>query len=443
MRPHFFFLLCLLTACGVPRAQFDGDVHHTAGRPIRDTAPWQWAEVSREDFLNWRLEDRKALVLPEDTPGVVRARAWLERLDAAVRARHRQQLANVPRPHVLLVASRLKNAQVNTLPVCFRAEVAFESGRASSGRNGLLFYGPQGFDVQLKPREARSFECMFQHGHRLEEVLAWLGRKDPSCRLRSEGGRIVAERNCTQVERVLTGVKATKFALIAMANWIVIESSILGDETLPAPFNNASAEERFVATLAHELGHYYGAHGMLFPEEFRFWYRRKESGRRPTADSSPGVQETVRKIRECVAARGDCSALAAEGARLGWYTEEEEADDFALEALAALGMNLDAAAESHYSVGISYGWKDASSTALDPGPSECARRRKEGWAEPPFLGSLADTHHGSCYRIFNLDREAAGHRYPLATRAAVAAAPTWAQAVASVRAMERKLGVRN
>ena len=122
--------------------------------------------------------------------------------------------------------------------------------------------------------------------------------------------------------------------------------------------------------------------------------------------------------------------------RIGLYTYEEEADDVMLELAAQVGLPVErvfdpwltlmrafSGARSEKVVTPASGGDDAASAVIsgDLDADRCRALLDAGFTaaspsgerRPVFvtLGDLDDPHHGSCYRLFNLWREARDHGY--------------------------------
>lgn len=85
---------------------------------------------------------------------------------------------------------------------------------------------------------------------------------------------------------------------------------------------------------------------------------------------------------------------------LGWYTKEQEADDFSTEMLARIGFDPMVSVTSHLKVG-------AIALGIDP---KCQEYYEQGF--PRFISpkDFVNTHHDSCYRAYNAYREIAAHK---------------------------------
>jgi len=110
---------------------------------------------------------------------------------------------------------------------------------------------------------------------------------------------------------------------------------------------------------------------------------------------------------------------AAYDQRLGFYTDEQEADEISAEWLAQIGIEPKAAVETYLRIGT---WaegegKKASASLLETPAGMCQElfdhdwRDKDGKFHFVAIGDYQDSHHHTCYRAFNVDREIRAHRY--------------------------------
>jgi hypothetical protein len=133
--------------------------------------------------------------------------------------------------------------------------------------------------------------------------------------------------------------------------------------------------------------------------------------------------------------------------RLGKYTAEQEADDFSLEYFARAGLAPRQRIDGYLDLIVAHAADSperfvANNGGLDVPACEALVRadfqttNAAGQKETAFvpLGNLHDPHHGDCYRLFNMSRELAAHRFR-----AGAAPPSFAGAWADVRREAQRL----
>lgn len=105
--------------------------------------------------------------------------------------------------------------------------------------------------------------------------------------------------------------------------------------------------------------------------------------------------------------------------RLGFYTDEQEADEIGAEWMSEIGLDPKAAVETYLRIGS---WaegegKKASASLLETPAGICQELYENEWRDKDgkfrfvAIGDYLDTHHHTCYRAFNVDREIRAHKY--------------------------------
>ncbi len=112
--------------------------------------------------------------------------------------------------------------------------------------------------------------------------------------------------------------------------------------------------------------------------------------------------------------------------RIGLYTAEQEADEIALELMTRVGYTEQEVIDAWHESGVGFEELTGRNDSLDD-PGSASATQCGTWLRDEFqsttpagahtpvlmsLGSLADSHHGDCYRLYNLWREAKAHRIP-------------------------------
>lgn len=129
--------------------------------------------------------------------------------------------------------------------------------------------------------------------------------------------------------------------------------------------------------------------------------------------------------------------------RVGYYTDEQEADEFGLEQFVGLGFDPQDFVKSDM---FYYSQDDQTNREVWQGVSmaQCSRYRDQHWKDDngrPFAPPIADyfdSHHSDCYRVFNLDREIEAHRYQREEHARIPQLmepPKWAELVELAKSM--------
>ncbi|MFM8316186.1 MAG: M48 family metalloprotease, partial [Deltaproteobacteria bacterium] len=176
-------------------------------------------------------------------------------------------------------------------------------------------------------------------------------------------------------------------------------------------FQILKSENELLAVIAHELVHFYRAHAAgVRLYDYCYEITAKNHGHRPKPD--PKLNDLCEKLHP----RIGFSIEEATQRRLGVYTQEQEADEMALEILAWSGIPPTAAVEAWFSLSRGLGTSSNAEPAISM--EECLRLRSSGWVDSQGrevfipVGDYRDEHHSWCYRIHNIDKEIAAHQYP-------------------------------
>jgi hypothetical protein len=110
---------------------------------------------------------------------------------------------------------------------------------------------------------------------------------------------------------------------------------------------------------------------------------------------------------------------------IGYYTAEQEADELAAEWLADIGLSPEASIQSEFRLG-EYVHALRTQAGVPQHPTEmniedCKKLYANQWRDESGkyviipIGDYADTHHSSCFRAFNADREIKAHNLKVAS----------------------------
>ncbi len=126
--------------------------------------------------------------------------------------------------------------------------------------------------------------------------------------------------------------------------------------------------------------------------------------------------------------------------KIGLYTDEQEADDMAIDLVTKLGMQPNDAFESwlaFMSAAEKVGVLTSDQTG-ELGAARCKELLAAGFTAPGenkdtrvpvqmTLGKLEDPHHGNCYRLYNMWRENRAHAYAVVGAFSPPPGPPWAE----------------
>ena len=125
------------------------------------------------------------------------------------------------------------------------------------------------------------------------------------------------------------------------------------------------------------------------------------------------------KIGELIKQQNDASYgiyKQADDKHIGYYTEEQEADELALEILARLGLDVNAGVRAFL-----WALRESEATVGTDGSvpgvlnaAECQKALSDGFKTFVPIGDYGDNHHSICFRVYNLYREIEAHSADLA-----------------------------
>jgi hypothetical protein len=438
-------LACSLT--GDDAASQEAD--HTAGEPTFSQNAWLWADETPEEFRanavaeaadpnNWM---GPADFLPLDHPMAQRLQLWTDRLDADLRARYAEKLKGTPHPKIIIRKSAEVNAWVGAIPVAWnlKTRVAGEDDAGvmpDADVDAADIDGGADAAVGPPPPQMPASELyvertgavwtawggqVFYRPHDAEKVASFVrfhNENFSKCRLESNGEEIVFSELCAPPPGGLTNRRGEKLAYFATATYVTFTTGFI---------MRMLTEDRVVATLAHELGHFYRSHANMPTDVVNYFYSL-ETPHAHTPTPDPRTIEQTAKVREKI--RNGEWDYTAENAlmkerNLGFYTTEQEADELALELLANIGVPPNVAIDMI----LELLKMTTDSGALEGTDAirwaECVMLRDQGFRDADGklvsvpVGDPIYAHHNGCFRVFNMMRELQAHRYQLGTRAPI------------------------
>ena len=258
-------------------------VLHDADQPVAlDTS--NWVELTRDEYFQTVPKEAdfeaKAL-LSEDHVLTRRAQFWLDVIDKSLRNQYPDKLQGIPRPLAAVVASPVVNAFAKVQKVCKNIPVRLGSAVTTLTPDA-------GY---ISPNGKGEFTIVADDACIPRAVLATdldSFRKAPtpgSCDITlakssTDTAPILQISAACPLAKELAG-KALAKGLVGtqVANWVTFYSQL---------FTSGSDEREFVAVAAHELGHYYRAHGVGAGVAYNFFYKVGNGwyGKRPVPDPS-------------------------------------------------------------------------------------------------------------------------------------------------------------
>ncbi len=323
MKLHYLLILFIvLPLFGDDSAECARVLRHLLRNPVKSTTRWQWAEVLKE-------KDKPLMgdgdLLPEDHPVTRRTQFWLDELDAALRSEYATMMKNVPKPKAYASSDSSPNASVNKVDVYYRAPVELNASVPTTKENtiaavvikpnraGLSGNLEDGLDYDLQ-EEASSWQTERKlTKEEAIELSKWCSGNLSSCIFtveedasRPEKFKIVLDKKSkveSSSESLLNGkAQAEGFVFPAVGNQVHVSASLL------TKYKN---EEEFVAVLAHELGHYYRAHGINMATDYGYFYEAKPN--EPYADAPPKAPPVMHQEMQTIAKQISEASLLLDG----------------------------------------------------------------------------------------------------------------------------------
>jgi Zn-dependent protease with chaperone function len=419
---------------------------HTEGDPTFAQYAWQWSDETEDEFrknaVNTSGWDGEPEFVAMDHPMTQRLQYWVDQLDTALRAAHPEALRATPKPHLIIRKSAEPNAWVSFMPVQWNVRTRHAGGAPDSGApptpdsdsGGGGAEGEGGAPVEagapaapppagdffllntgrVSSGEAKPFERAYD-AEKLSQFIKFHNDGFAKCRLSLEGDVVVLGQDCKRYSNV-SADRAEHLAYYATAKYVTITTGYLLE---------LLDEDRVISTIAHELGHFYRSHATMPSDAVNYFYTLDDANhaRKPAPDprsleQTLGVREKLRGEDSWNLDFSEENKLMTEK-NLGFYTDEQEADEIALELMAKIGVPGGVMIDKLLVV------QKANDGYTDTGVlkwAECAALRERGWrdeAGKPVsvpVGNLADAHHSICFRAFNVSREINAHHYVTAAR---------------------------
>ncbi|WP_146652182.1 M48 family metalloprotease [Labilithrix luteola] len=277
------------------------EADHTAGEYIHENSVYAWAEPDYDEFEKIKRNAKPRLA--DDSVLTVRVQAWLDRFDAVVRARVKTDGKKfvAPKPKAIVYEDgETVNAWVSWFPACIGDLDRQESTDAGSpatddttndaGDAGAPRPERSALVERKKVSSFSSYDgCLAPKNWPTvgDDFTSWWNGSKPSCTLTvGKNGLVVGGEGCEIAERSTVPARGVTWAT---GSGIHVTTRIVSE----------LSEKAFAVVIAHELGHYYRAHGSsAYSEKYQFWYQRDvhEPVRPLPADDSAALESQVRRL---------------------------------------------------------------------------------------------------------------------------------------------------
>jgi len=435
--------LPLVVACSAVADKIgSSDSDHTEDQPTYAQYKWLWSDETEDEFKSiakagstWSEPE----FLPIDHPMAQRLQFWVDKMDEALRARNPKALASTPKPRIILRKDSDPNAWVSYIPVTWKVKGQLARAKSApapspapgdAGDGGLAEAGTPAAPPTIptlmlfstgkvgRPGELPPLERRFDD-QSLSELVKFANDGFAKCRLSNAEGAIVFGDGCA-VDSQVSADRSDAIAFYATGKWVTVTTGLI---------TSMLDEERIVAVLAHELGHYYRSHSMQPSDQLNYFYALGDANKPEKPGADPRYVEQTAKVREKLRSNdwfvdySEENKLMTEQ-RLGFYTTEQEADEISLEILARMGLpptlGPDSQALLHKIVDDLVQASGGGGDSGDVKWEKCAALRERGFKDEAGqivsvpVGNLSDPHHSFCFRVFNMQRELEAHKYQLA-----------------------------
>jgi hypothetical protein len=253
-------LLFLATASCTPRTFNTSTVKHDAGQLVAGRHPSYWAQVSPADHekmvkaaLKLQNPETDASVIWEH-PVIARLQTWVDIMDATARQTiwGQKYMAATPKPRVFFVEEESPNAFVAPAMVIYPADVTVPGNNGKTEEVGTIMTDVSGpltaasLVKALVPVVKGRPDLLGDVIDRQRFVLSKMGS---TCLPQNVGQGKVTYSGC-KLDEDTSAQHGTEFLSKQTAPYIAVHLGLL----------RMMDEESVVATIAHELGHYYRAH---------------------------------------------------------------------------------------------------------------------------------------------------------------------------------------
>jgi hypothetical protein len=387
----------------------------------------------------------------------VRLQWWADYLDHMLRRKYAEKLKATPHPKILVRKSTEPNAWVSAIPVAWDVKTRVAGGPpdlpvappGDAGVDGDVDGGaseagapapiPPAGDLTLVATGAvytGGWTPAFARPHdaaKLASFVHFHNENFAKCRMEATAEGVVFSELCTPPGGAgLENRRGEKLAYYATATYVTFTTAYI---------QRLLAEDRIVSTMAHELGHFYRSHINMPSDVLNYFYSLDNPHAHQPPPDARYIEQTA-KVRAKIREQGWQTDYTEENTlmrerRLGFYTQEQEADEIALEILANSGIAPSVAIDKIFD---NLKMAEEMGGELDPNAikyAECMMLREQGWKDAEGkpvsvpVGDPVNAHHNSCFRAFNMAREINAHRYEVAMRPSTPP-PAWTEVLAKM-----------
>lgn len=470
MRRHLAILaLSLAAASGVACSLATDDSAgsqesaHTEGQITFAQYKWLWADETLDEFKAnaasgsfWDTPE----FLPLDHPMTARLQFWLDTMDRAVREAFPKELENTPPPKLIVRKTTDPNAWVTYMPISFDVKGRLARASAVSDASAPPPPDPDAGDAAPPPPPApppvaplfflyntgkvgtlqsgtaikRPFDKTL-----LDQFVKFHDDGFSKCNLKTDGTEIYFNEGCV-VDDSLSPSLSSSVAFYGTAKYVTITTGLI---------TSMLDEDRIVAVLAHELGHYYRTHSAQPSDMLNYFYALGDANEARKPAPAPQYMDKTLAVRDKLRSSSWFMDFSEENKfmaekHVGFYTTEQEADEISLEILTRMGLPPTLGPDSQLQLQkIVDDLNGPNGGNTDTGEikwSQCSVLRDKQFKDDTGaevsvpVGDLSDPHHSFCFRTFNMERELRAHKYNPVGNRPVPPGDAWSRIVTRLAA---------
>ena len=286
------FVQCVSANDGATSLESD----HTAGEITNANSPYLWNDTDYASFATATEGGFPGVALTGETMMTGRIQRWADAIDVVARKMQKARTGSdlvAPRPKMMVFNSTVKNAWVSTTPGCLGGPVDISAVSFQSSAN----VDATGLEVNL----GLSFGLVDKatcvdplNWPNREDAVHWRVGRDAACKLEvGDGGGLVVKGEPGECfVGTMGGPSPTVVpgaSLGATSSWVHVTTNIL--KTFP--------DEKVAAfVIAHELSHYYRAHGSEIGDYSYFYEQTSPAlpGKPPHVEDSDALNEELARL---------------------------------------------------------------------------------------------------------------------------------------------------
>jgi hypothetical protein len=208
--------------------------------------------------------------------------AWTDAFDAMLRTKHPGDMQFIPKPHVAILKTlwpggvSVQGSICGSFPV-YREDMPLDETPKDHAQI------PSRLGRFMTPDHDDCVETITDPDKFVALANWWL-EPAAGCSVSVQNGKLIVKKAC---EAIAYNLPAKYLIIPATANWIFLNG---GDFVF-------MTEKEIVASMAHELGHYYMAHGSALPEDYNYFYQLTEQNQNGKPSPDPAMADLAAKAK--------------------------------------------------------------------------------------------------------------------------------------------------